>query len=271
MPEALPAPKGIKPMFIRGTTLEKYGMKTGPGVNDVLDYKYIPKADLVKEIQTFGMMCDFEPAKKEIDSCTSDQILIVVDRDQKYGETYLVVYTDEAKDMILKDILDAQDALQAQLREEMRIEEEKRAAELARLSVVYEDKPWTPRPWRTSTAADTEIEVRALNHEPAREPLVIEVTRPKKFSKQNYRFTDRNSDIGGVAEFRAVKDPNFKLIRESERGIQVAPAVSDGEAQTTFYRAVNKAVQYESATTTTSTGTSTTGTSTSSQIGRAHV
>jgi hypothetical protein len=75
--------------------------------------------------------------------------------------------------------------------------------------------------------------------------------------KQNYRFTDRNSDIGGVAEFRAVKDPNFKLIRELEHGIQVAPTVADDEAQTTFYRAVNKAVQYTSATTTTSTFTST--------------
>eukprot|EP01039_Chlorochromonas_danica_P015551 gene15551-18289_t len=237
MPDPLPVPKGIKPMFIRGSTMEKYGMKTGPGVNDVVDYKDLPKANNMKEIHPSGMMCDFEPAKKEIESYSGDQILVVVDRDSKYGETYLVIYTDEAKDLILKDILEAQDALQAQLREEMRLEEERRAAELARLSVVYEDKPWTPRPWRSSTAADTEAEVRALNHEPTRERVVIEITRPKKFMKQHYRFTDRNSDIGGVAEFRAVKDPNFKLIRESERGIQVAPALADGDAQTTYYRA----------------------------------
>jgi ribosome-binding factor A len=46
--------------------------------------------------------------------------LVVVDRDQKYGETYLVIYSDEAKEIIMKDILEAQDALQKQLRAEMK-------------------------------------------------------------------------------------------------------------------------------------------------------
>ena len=107
MPEA--APKGIKPLFIRGATLEKYGMKTGPGVNDVVDYKYIPKADLQKDIQTFSAISDFEPAKKEIDSCPGDQILIVIDRDQKYGETYLICYTEEAKNEFMRGLLEQQD------------------------------------------------------------------------------------------------------------------------------------------------------------------
>lgn len=257
MAQALPAPKGVKPMFIRGATLEKFGMKTGPGVNDVVDYKYIPKADIMKDIQTFGMMCDFEPAKKEIDSYGGDQILVVVDREQKYGETYLICYTDEAKEEIMRGIFEEQEALQEQLRAEMKLEEERKAAEQARLNVVYEDKPLTPRPWRTSTSGDTEVEVRALTHEPTRERVAIEISRPKKFQKQNYRFTDRNADIGGVAEFRAVKDPNFKLIREAERGIQVASTLTDATVQTTYFRSVNKAVQYESATTATSTSTST--------------
>jgi hypothetical protein len=56
MPDPLPVPMGVKPMFIRGTILEKYGMKTGSRVSDVVDYKYLSKADIMKEIQTFEIM-----------------------------------------------------------------------------------------------------------------------------------------------------------------------------------------------------------------------
>jgi hypothetical protein len=261
MPET--PPKGICPLFLRGVTLEKYGMKTGEGVNDVVEYKLIPKEDIMGEIQKYGQMSDFEPGKKQIDSYPGDQILIVVDRTQKYGETFLICYTEEAREEFMRDMLEKEDALREQLLAEMKAEEERKAAEYARLNVVYEDKPITPRAWSSTTTSETDHEIKVLSHESTRELLSTEISRPKRFTKQAYRFNDRNADVGGVAEFRAQKDPNFRAIKEADRGIQVAASTKSASAQTTYYRKVNKSIQYEAMknpATTSSSGTNTTST-----------
>ena len=217
-------------------------------MNDVVDYKYIPKEDITKDIQTMGKMSDFEPAKKVIDSYHSESILLVVDREQKYGETFLICYTDEARDEYLRGIMETQEALREQLKAEMQAEEDRRAAEFARLNVVYEDKPITPRPWvREGANGETEHEISLTTPHTARELISIEVSRPKRFTKQKYQFTDKTAEVGGVAEFRSHKDPGFKALREADCGIQVAPTCSESGAQTTWYRSVNKAIQYEAA------------------------
>ena len=268
MPET--PPPGVLPLFLRGVTLEKFGMKTGENVNDVVDFKNIPKEDIMKEIQTMGKMSDFEPGKKQIESYPGPEILIVVDRAQKYGESYLIIYNEETKQKMMNEKNEEQEALRAQLEAEMKAEEERKAAELARLSVVYEDKPLTPRKWTAQPAAgpqslDTETEIAILASEPIRDPISVEINRPKRSTKQPCRFSDRNADVGGVAEFRAYKDPNFKAIRESEIGIQVAPQCKEMSAQTTFYRLVNKSVQYEPVGTTASSTSTSTSTSTETE------
>lgn len=245
---ATPAPPGLYPIFLRGVTCDKFGLKTGEGVNDVVDYKYIPKEDITKDIQVMGKMSDFEPAKKVIDGYHSESILLVVDREQKYGETFLICYTDEARDEYLRGIMETQEALREQLKAEMQAEEDRRAAEFARLNVVYEDKPITPRPWvREGSNGETEHEISLTSSHAARELISIEVSRPKRFTKQKYQFTDKTAEVGGVAEFRSHKDPGFKALREADCGIQVAPTCAESGAQTTWYRSVNKAIQYEAA------------------------
>jgi len=60
-----------------------------------------------------------------------------------------------------------------------------------------------------------------------------------------------------VAEFRSVKDPNFKQLKERDMGFQAAAPMVSSDAQTTWNRKVNKAIQY------TSTGSASESTSTS--------
>jgi hypothetical protein len=246
-----PPPKGIFPFFLKQSTLQKLGMKTGEAINDTVEYKFIPKEDIMKEIQMYGVMSDFEPAKKVVESYQGEKIMIYVDRANKYGDDYALIYSDEAKEEILKEFAEREDAVKEQLLAQLKAEEEKRAAEYARLNAVYEDKPIEPHPWSSSTLAETENEIRQSSYEPSRrEVLSTEIIRPKRFTKQAYRLYDRNSDVGGIAEFRSQKDPNFKSVKESDRGIQVAAMCSDSSSQTTYYRSVNKAVQYESVSTT---------------------
>lgn len=241
MPET--PPKGIHPIFLRGVTCEKFGLKTGEAVADVVDYLELKKEDVMKEIQVMGVMSDFEPAKKIIESCPGDRILIVTDKNQKYGEMFLIYYTEEAAVNYMQSMHAAKEALELQKAEEARLEEERKAAEYARLNVVYEDKPITPRPW-VQHSTDTDGEIRLLSFVPSRDLISIEISRPKRSVKQPFKFSDKNGD---TSEFRAYKDPHFRGIRENDLGIQVAPICTSSHSQTNWFRAVQKAVQYESA------------------------
>jgi dynein intermediate chain 3, axonemal len=237
---------GIFPLFLRGATCEKYGFKTGEGVMDLVPYKLIPKDELMKEIQGLGVMSDFEPAKKYIESYLGNEILIIVDKEQKCGEIFAICYTEATKEQYLNEIKEQLDAIEAQRKEEEEIELARQAAEWARLNVVYEDKPLSSREWVTLTSGETDHEVKSLSNKPSREKLILEITRPKNSLGQKYKFLDRDSDVSGVLEFRSHKDPHFVPIRQAEIGLQAAPSHVDNSAQTTWYRPVNKAIQYTS-------------------------
>ena len=102
--EKLPPPEGVFPIFLRGGTCEKFGFKTGEGVKDLVDYLYLKKEDLLREIQIAGVMSDFEPAKKQIESCPRDTILIAVDKLEQYSETFLICYTASSQDAYFQKI-----------------------------------------------------------------------------------------------------------------------------------------------------------------------
>lgn len=242
---AEPAPDGVFPLFIRGVTAEKYGFKNGENVMDLVDHLYISKEVLEKEIQVLGVMSDFEPANKYIKQVPGEEVLFVVDKLSKYGEMFLLCYTESSIEIFVKSISEAADALAEQKRAEEKAEEDRKAAEYARLNVVYEDKPIEARPWVTESQDDTESEINILQPQYLRENIKIEVTRPKKNTKLNYRLSDRNANQSGNIEFKSYKDPNFRGVRENEIGIQSAPQSGDSTAQTTWYRSVNKAIQYE--------------------------
>jgi hypothetical protein len=243
MSTALPPPDGIFPLFLRGATCEKYGFKNGEGVMDLVDYKILTKEELMKEIIGLGVMSDFEPARKSVESYPGEEILITVDKEQVYGEVFLICYTEEAKDKFMSGIREAEAAVEAQRLAEIEIEEARKAAEYARLNVVFEDKPVVPRKWESATLSETEAEVKVLSHQRSREPIVIEIQRPRNLVHQKYNFLDREASFGGILEFRAYKDPHNVVIRQKDFGIQAAPFHTDGAAQTTWNRPANKSVQ----------------------------
>ena len=242
-----PAPPGILPMFLRGVTAEKYGFKTGEGIQDLVDSLIIPKAKIVDEITMMGVMSDFEPSKKQLEAYPQDEVLFVIDKSQQYGEMFLLCYTVEAREEFEAKVREAAEAVEAQRRAEEEAEAAKVAAEFARLNVVYEDKPVEPRPWNSETSEATCEEVDLHSVVPMyREPVVLEITRPKRQIGVKLLLYDRKAETGGVAEWRAVKDPNYKPIVESDMGFQAAPAMQSVMAQTTWNRTVNKSIQYDS-------------------------
>jgi hypothetical protein len=238
-------PDGVYPIFLRGVTAEKYGFKTGEGVMDLVSYCLIPKADVVKEIEGLGVMSDFEPAKKLINSFPGEEILFVVDQDQKYGEIFLIIYTQAAKDEFMETLNAEAAAIEAQKQAELDAEAAKIAAELARQNIVFEDKPIEPRDWVSETTEATQEEVNALNPKPARARVQLAITRSKRNTGLDVKFLGRDASVSGIGEFKSYKDPNFINILETDIGLQAAPFHEDRDAQTTWYRSINKAIQHE--------------------------
>jgi hypothetical protein len=226
---------------------KKYGFKSGDGPMDYVDYVILRKSDILKEIQTYGTLTNFTEARKEIESSPGDDVFFFVDKEMKFGQMILLCYTEDSRDFYWKEVQDKLAAIEAQRLEEAKIEDARRAAEYARANVVYEDVPLSPRVWTSSTSLETENEVARMKPSKHRENISFEIARPKRTMKEPCNFSNRRAEIGGIKEFRSYKDADFIPTRELDHGFQVAPSCTDNYAQTTWYRPLNKAVQYESA------------------------
>jgi len=240
-----PAPDGVLPIFLRGVTAEKYGFKTGEGVMDLVDYKLLNKEEVTNEIVGLGVMSDFEPAKKQIASAPGEELLVVVDKEQKYGEIFLIIYTQEAHEEFMNKLNEEAAAIEAQKQAERDAEEARIAAEHARANIVFDDKPIEARPWVTETGEATVEEVDTLTHKPSRVRVQLSITRAKRNTMQPTKFLGRDASVSGIGEFKSYKDPNFIPILENDIGLQAAPFYEDVHAQTTWFRTVNKAIQPE--------------------------
>ncbi len=234
-------------MFLRGVTAEQFGFKNGEGITDLVDSLIVEKEKIMEEIIKMGVMSDFEPARKQIESYPGEDLLFVIDKTQQYGEMFLLCYTEEAREEFDRKVREQAEALEAQAKAEAEAKAAAEAAEYARLNVVYEDKPIEPRPWETESSMETMMEVDAFTAVPYRETVSIEITRPKEQLGKAIKFYDRNADASGISEFRGVKDPNFKNIVEKDTGFQAAAAQTNQGAQTTWNRLVNKSIQYTKA------------------------
>ena len=62
----IPAPPGTKPMMISMKNMEKYGLKTGSSLTDVLLFKMFNKTEVEEEIAKIGFYSDFHGFRTEI-------------------------------------------------------------------------------------------------------------------------------------------------------------------------------------------------------------
>jgi hypothetical protein len=169
--EAGPAPEGTRPMMISMREMETLGLKTGSGLRETVAFKVFTRQEVLDQIAQVGFMCPFHEFRAEIAKMAAgDDVLIVADPNETYGENWLLCLTRKALDsqmeLIKRREQDKLDALAAQ---------EKEASALADANdmtkIVYEDKPVLPRPWTSATARETHDDVEALSIKPSR-PLV---------------------------------------------------------------------------------------------------
>ena len=106
-------------------------------------------------------------------------------------------------------------------------------------------KPWPEKSdtWEATMADITEEAVV-----PTRERFVLSLQRRRKEFRAAYRFSDRDAaeDPNVTAnDCRPYKDPNFATSRrEHHAAVQAVPVGAEQQTQTTWFRPVNKTVQY---------------------------
>ncbi|OQS00410.1 hypothetical protein ACHHYP_03618 [Achlya hypogyna] len=236
---------GTKPLMISMREMDTLGLKTGPGLKDTVDYKLFDKQKILDEIQQVGFMCPFHEHRAEIAKLECAELLLVADRDEVYGENWFVCVRQAAYEaqmtiinQRLKDAADAAAAAESKQDNQGKAEDEM-------LQIQYEDKPFVVHPWDSSTADETHEQVQLLTVKAARPVITMSITRRAEEFNADYKFSDRDADQCFV-ECRQHKDPNYDLSRlEQDVGLQGIPDLVDHATQTSWFRAVNSALQYE--------------------------
>ncbi|RHY32300.1 hypothetical protein DYB32_002680 [Aphanomyces invadans] len=221
--------------------MDTLGLKTGPGLKDTIDFKEFDRQTILDEIAKVGFMCPFHEHRAEIAKLEIPQLLLVADRDEVYGENWLLCVRQVGYEGQMAVIAQRQAAIEAAIAESKNAA----SAEDELLTVVYEDKPIVPRPWDSTSADDSHEQVRLLTIHPTRAIISMSVTRRAEEFNADYKFSDRDADQCFV-ECRQHKDPNYDLTRmEQDIGLQGIPDLIDNTTQTSWFRAVNSTLQYE--------------------------
>ena len=233
-------PEGCKPMMIGMKNMEeRYFLKTGPGLRDVLPYKLFNKEECLDEIKKLGFYSDFNDFKKDLNSYKGEEILIIADLDEKYGQNWMICLTVSAMERELKAIKDvvaqAEAAEAARLKAIADAEAAKQAEEDRIKNAVYEDKPWVANPYKSETALLTREEIFSEGVNQGRPLIKISIKRRRREFGAPVKFGELGPQ-GQIMEFNKHKDPNFEL----ERKI-VDTAVQDCPSWTATWLPIDRA------------------------------
>jgi len=243
-----PVPKGVQPLFLTMTTQEKFGCVEKVNCTSEKPYVYITKAYFLEDIQFRGAISDFHPSKKKIQDYPEDELMLVWDENEIYGQNFYLSYLVKVKDAVLAD------------------EEARNAAAAATggggggggggeggegggggpVEEVGEYTPPESKPWE-SLGSEAEITEEAVG--PTRANYVLALSRRRREFQSPYKFADRDSHEDPNLQYndcRPYKDPNFELKRMThDLAIQAVPPLAEAKTQTTWFKPVNVALQYE--------------------------
>ena len=240
-------PEGCKPMMISMKNMkERYGLSTGDDIKDVVPYKLFPIAEVQEEYRKIGFYSDFFNFKAELEKYPDEQdVLVIADPEEKYGQNFFVCLTVKARDRELEAIKAVVEAKEREEAARLKAIADAKAAEEAAAeairSAVYVEKPIVVRPWASGTESETASEIAEGNVFHSRKLVKFAISRRRRDFAGPYKFNDRDADmIAGSfpMEVRQSKDPNFELKRRTrDVGLQ------DCASWTASYLAIQRSVR----------------------------
>ena len=243
-----PLPFGTVNVFIQRQNYEKYGLYENDDEEkkSVVAYKLLKRSLILEECQSLGVMCDFHAFLVQLQALADDEVLLVADRERKYGDDWLLCLTSEAA---RREMAAMAAQKEAQREQERLIEEEreaKREAEASILSATFEDAPMIPRRYVSETEKETDQEVFKLTIWPERDLYKVAVIRDVSTFGLRCQFGDRDAENDKYLEFRSQKNPDFELSRrEQDVGVSCAPLYASHTTQTTRFSKKNMYTIYD--------------------------
>ncbi|KAM8790422.1 dynein axonemal intermediate chain 3 isoform 2-T2 [Rhynchonycteris naso] len=222
----------IYPLVLTSKTQEIFNCRIDEDMTDEQPYKLIKIQDILADFYHRAAVSDFYPIKKLIQEYPGDEILLVYDKDFKYGLNFYVIGTEEGKENYLNP---------PEVPEEQ--EEHKDFKEHVP-EEIYFYKPPVSKPW-VSLGSEKEIEdesvkesIKQITHMISRKRS--EFGAPIKFSDQN-----ASSVKDAYIECTTYPDKNFVIKQlEKDVGMQVVPQVKDTNTQTKWTYPRNATTQY---------------------------
>lgn len=167
--EPLAAPDGTRPMMISMREMETLGLKTGSGLRETVPYKLLDKTTVLEQVAQVGFMSPFHEFRAELAKLAGDEILIIADPTETYGENWLLCLTRRGLETQLEEIRQREERDAEEAKERERESNGNNEDDVS--SLVYEDRPVVARAWASATARETHEDVEALFIKPIR-PLV---------------------------------------------------------------------------------------------------
>jgi hypothetical protein len=272
-------PPGIMPVFLTMTTQEMFKVVSGEDVTPEMPYKRVNIAAILKDINFRGVISDWQPAKKEIetyatelpkeegdDPATTAHILVVMDDDTVYGQNYFFCSTEAKAEEIIAQYAAKAAEESAEAEAGAVEEEEPRPKEIMDPDLV--NRPWvewTPPVEGEGEEADAERQKQKDSYITTSmeiESAIIKESGPRlryAFSRKrgDFRQGGKFYDVDNAEseDYKQYRDPQFKenpeqpgvfgtryLLRNS--ATSCVPLTTESSAQTARFRLVNSMVQY---------------------------
>ncbi|KAM4722968.1 dynein axonemal intermediate chain 3 [Rhinophrynus dorsalis] len=221
-------PDYIIPLVLTSKTQEIFHCRVDEDITQENPFKLLKKEEIVNDLKVRAAVSDFHPFKSIIMEYPGDELLLVFDRDFKYGQNFYLVATEDAKETILRP-------------PEAITDEEDQEGD----GDEYIYKPPSPKTW-ISLGSELEIEEEMMNQTQSKIKFMISRVHREFGAKVN--FSDHNaSDVkDGYMECAPYQDKRFSIkLKERDAGIQVVPLIQEKSTQTKWSYPKNACTQYK--------------------------
>ena len=243
---------GLAPLYVSDDGLDRYSMKKGTRVTDIVDFKILPKADVMKDLEELKDQCDFWQLKDQMEEYEGDQFLFIRGPENEFEYNYLWCstldsYEDHLQEMNERGVHGDKDKDRDAFGDdggdgdEDGDDEDGKKYRKGRIDKGDDggEKTVIKRPVEILS----DIEIATLQVKSHRPPLGFYISQSRfKFAKP-VDFDDVEPGEKS-AEYRRQKIPNYSDKLTLEMGFQAAPKKLEMATQTFWLNSVNKATQY---------------------------
>lgn len=232
-------PAGMMPLYLRQAMVQQYGL--GDDKGNLVPSKRIAKEQIINDVAKQGVYNDFSEYMAKVKAYPGDELLFIADPEGKYdGANFLLCLSMDAYQAQLQAVEAAEAAAKAE--EEVKLEEERKKKEEEDKLLTYIERDFAPRPW---ISLGSEVEVEKLNVAKNRPLLALRISKKMRDLSKYVEFVDAEN-LDKTVDLRKQIVTNFDLKRvELDIGLQCAPGTNDSSTQSSYFRSINKTVQYE--------------------------